>query len=113
MGIPLLGLVALLSLIFVLAGRYRAGRQHPPSLPDGPDRDSGRALRSPSVSVYGEECAAVRTAGGGLYVTGNGVVLMEDDTIRVDGRSFTVTEIRSVDRGRAGGALIVGLEELP
>ena len=107
MSVSLLGLVALLSLISVLAYRYRAGRHHPASRPD----DSATGV--PTVSVYGERCPAVRTAGSAIYVTGNGTVLMEGDTIRLDGRSFTVTELRRTEKGRGGGVLIVGLSELP
>lgn len=107
MSVSLLGLVALVSLISVLAYRYRAGRHHPASRPD--DSPTG----APTVSVYGEECSAVRTAGDALYVTGSGVLLMEGDTIRLDGRAFTVTELRRSDGRRGDGVLVAGLSELP
>lgn len=112
MTVSLLGLVALVSLVFVLAHRYRSGRQHPPSSNDDPTR-YGTDPGVSTVSVYGQECPAVRTAGDGIYVTGDDVMLMEGDTIRLGGRCFTITEMRRTDRGRDGGVLIVGLSELP
>lgn len=108
MSTSLLGLLALISLMLVLAYRYRAGRQHP-RVPEGV---VGSREGSPTVCVYGEECAAVRTAGSGIYVTGDDVVLMEDDTIRVDGRSYTVTGIRRPGSS-PDAVLITGLRELP
>ncbi len=113
MSVTLLGLLALLSLISVLAYRYRSGRQHPPSPAEESAPDAGRDTVVSRVSVYGEECAAVRTAGRGIYVRGDGVVLMEGDTIRIDDRSFTVTRLRRTRERRTDGVLIVGLSELP
>ena len=115
MSVSLLGFVALVSLISVLAYRYRAGRQHPASGSGEGASDEARRTGgdAPSVCVYGEECSAVRTAGDALYVTGSGVVLMQDDTIRLDGRSYTVTELRRTKGVRGDGVLIVGLSERP
>lgn len=113
MSVSALGLVALVSLISVLAYRYRAGRHHPHSRLGDSVSDAGPGTGAPTVSVYGAECPAVRTAGGAIYVNGGGVILMEDDTIRLGGRSFTVTELRKTDGGRGDGVLIVGLRELP
>ena len=112
-SVSLFGLLALISLTVVLAYRYRVGRQHPRVPEGGSGSDGVLPEDSPTVCVYGEECPAVRTAGSAIYVTGGGVVLMEDDTIRLDGRSFTVTELRRTAGGRGEGVLIVGLSELP
>lgn len=113
MSSSLLGLLALISLVLVLAYRYRAGRHRPRGPEGGHGSDSAGRGGSPTVSVYGQECMAVRTVGSGIYVTGNDVILMEDDTIRVDGRSFTVTRIGRTHDGRTDGALITGVRELP
>lgn len=113
MSSSLLGLLALISLVLVLAYRYRAGRHRPREPEGGPGSEGGGGEGSPTVSVYGQECTAVRTAGSGIYVAGNDVILMEDDTIRIDGRSFTVTRIGRTRDGRTDGALITGLRELP
>lgn len=113
MSSSLLGLLALISLVLVLAHRYRAGRHRPRGPVGGHGSDGARREDSPTVSVYGQECTAVRTAGSGIYMAGNDVILIEDDTIRVDGRSFTVTRIRRTHDGHTDGVLITGLRELP
>jgi len=114
MTISFLALVALVVLLVALASRYVRGRHRPSRLRG--DVDSGPAYgtgRSVAVSVYGTRCRGRRIEGYGLWIDGRGVDPVKGDTIRVEGRPYTVRSVRRTNGDRGEGGLVVELGELP
>ena len=109
-----LALVALVVLLVALASRYVRGRHRPSRLrgdvDSGPASGTGRGV---AVSVYGTRCRGRRIEGYGLWIDGREVDLVKGDTVRVEGRPYTVRSIRRTNGGRGEGGMVVELGELP
>ena len=109
MATSFLALVALVVLLVALASRYVKGRQRP----SGPAPRPGRSDDAIRVSVYGQGFEARRIEGYGLYLPGRDARIVKGDTLRVEGRAYTVKSVGQI-RGAGGDrGLIVEIVDLP
>lgn len=109
MPISFVALVALVVLLVVLASRYVKGRQRP----SGRAPRSGRSHDAIRVSVYGQGFEARRIEGYGLYLPGREATIVKGDTVRVEGRAYTVRSVGQI-RGAGGDrGVIVEIVDLP